>query len=150
MARISKSPGRTRELNYFSFDDHTHLVDLPGYGYAKVNEDMRQAWAKLIERYLSERQSLRGIFLIMDVRHPMSKFDCMMLEFCQNCGLPVHILLNKADKLSKNAGNKVMASVRKDLVGSDVSIQLFSATKGTGLDGAREKLANWLFSESVN
>ncbi len=73
LARISKSPGRTRELNYFSFDENTHIVDLPGYGYAKVNVDMRDAWAKLLERYLQERQSLRGIFLIMDSRHPMGK-----------------------------------------------------------------------------
>lgn len=148
LARISKSPGRTRELNYFSYDEQTHLVDLPGYGYAKVNEDMRDAWAKLIEQYLRERQSLRGIFLIMDVRHPLGKFDQMMLEYCQSCELPVHILLNKADKLSKNAGNKVMSSVRRDLADMDTSIQLFSALKATGLDEAREKLADWLYSES--
>ena len=122
-------------------------MDLPGYGYAKVNEDMRDAWAKLIERYLSERQSLRGIFLIMDARHPMGKFDQMMLDYCQTCELPVHILLNKADKFSKNAGNKVMASVRKELAGMNFSMQLFSALKGTGLDEAREKLALWLYSE---
>ncbi len=148
LARISKSPGRTRELNYFSYDECTHLVDLPGYGYAKVNENMRDAWAKLMERYLRERQSLRGIFLIMDIRHPMGKFDQMMLEYCQTCNLPVHILLNKADKLSKNAGNKTMASVRRDLTDIDASIQLFSALKGTGLDEAREKLAEWLYFEA--
>ena len=148
MARISKSPGRTRELNYFSYDEHTHLVDLPGYGYAKVNEEMRDAWAKLIEQYLSKRESLRGIFLIMDVRHPLGKFDQMMVEFCHACNLPVHILLNKADKLSKNAGIKVMSSVRKELNDVEASVQLFSALKGTGLDEAREKLALWLYPES--
>jgi GTP-binding protein len=146
LARISKSPGRTRELNYFSFDENTHLVDLPGYGYAKVNEEMRDVWAKLLERYLRERQSLRGIFLIMDIRHPMGKFDQMMLEYCQTCNLPVHILLNKADKLSKNAGNKAMSIVRRDLANVDASIQLFSSLKGTGLDEARHKLADWLYS----
>jgi GTP-binding protein len=145
LARISKSPGRTRELNYFSFDENTHIVDLPGYGYAKVNVDMRDAWAKLIERYLRERQSLRGIFLIMDVRHPLGKFDQTMLDYCQNCNLPLHVLLNKADKLSKNAGNKVMAEVRRELNQVEASIQLFSALKGTGLDEAREKLAEWLY-----
>lgn len=145
LARISKSPGRTRELNYFAYDERTHLVDLPGYGYAKVNESMRDAWAKLMERYLRERQSLRGIFLIMDIRHPMGKFDQMMLEYCQTCHLPVHILLNKADKLSKNAGNKMMASVRGGLTDIDASIQLFSALKGSGLDEARDKLAEWLY-----
>jgi GTP-binding protein len=145
LARISKSPGRTRELNYFSYDDSTHLVDLPGYGYAKVNVDMRDAWAKLMERYLRERQSLRGVFLIMDIRHPLGKFDQMMLDFCQSCHIPVHILLNKADKLSKNAGIKTMSEVRRKLENRDVSIQLFSALKGTGLDESREKLAGWLY-----
>lgn len=145
LARISKSPGRTRELNYFSYDENTHIVDLPGYGYARVNVDMRDAWAKLLERYLRERQSLRGVFLIMDVRHPLGKFDQLMLDYCKSCQLPVHVLLNKADKLSKNAGNKVMAEVRRELVDVDASLQLFSALKGTGLDEARQKLANWLY-----
>jgi GTP-binding protein len=145
LARISKSPGRTRELNYFSYDDHTHIVDLPGYGYAKVNVDMRDAWAKLLERYLQERQSLKGVFLIMDIRHPLGKFDQMMLDYCQSCRIPVHILLNKADKLSKNAGIKTMSEVRRKLENRDVSIQLFSALKGTGLDESREKLAGWLY-----
>jgi GTP-binding protein len=147
LARISKSPGRTRELNYFSYDENTHLVDLPGYGYAKVNVEMRDAWAKLLERYLRERQSLRGVFLIMDIRHPMGKFDQLMLEYCQSCNLPLHILLNKADKLSKNAGNKVMSEIRRDLANVDASLQLFSALKGTGLDEARQKLGDWLYSE---
>lgn len=150
MARISKSPGRTRELNYFSYDEQTHLVDLPGYGYAKVNEEMRAAWAKLIEEYLAERKSLRGIFLIMDVRQPLGKFDQMMIDYCQTCNLPVHILLNKSDKLSRNAGNKTMASVRRELSGINFSSQLFSALKGTGLDEAREKLAKWLFTDQLH
>ncbi len=147
LARISKSPGRTRELNYFSYDENTHLVDLPGYGYAKVNVEMRDAWAKLLERYLRERQSLQGVFLIMDIRHPMGKFDQLMLDYCQSCSLPIHILLNKADKLSKNAGNKMMAEIRRELVNVDASLQLFSALKGTGLDEARQKLGDWLYSE---
>jgi GTP-binding protein len=108
---------------------------------------MRDAWAKLLERYLRERQSLRGVFLIMDIRHPMGKFDQLMLEYCQSCNLPLHILLNKADKLSKNAGNKVMSEIRRDLANVDASLQLFSALKGTGLDEARQKLGDWLYSE---
>jgi GTP-binding protein len=147
LARISKSPGRTRELNYFSYDENTHIVDLPGYGYAKVNVAMRDAWAKLLERYLLERQSLRGVFLIMDIRHPMGKFDQLMLDYCKDCELPLHILLNKADKLSKNAGNKVMTGIRKELEDADASLQLFSALKGTGLDEARQKLADWLYPD---
>jgi GTP-binding protein len=146
LARISKSPGRTRELNYFSYDKNTHIVDLPGYGYAKVNVAMREAWAKLLDRYLEERQSLRGVFLIMDIRHPMGKFDQLMLNYCQTCNLPLHVLLNKSDKLSRNAGNKVMAEIKRELAGVDVSLQLFSALKGTGLDEARQKLADWLYS----
>ncbi len=145
LARISKSPGRTRELNYFSYDENTHIVDLPGYGYAKVNDAMRDTWAKLLERYLDERQSLRGVFLIMDVRHPMGKFDQLMLDYCQTCNLPIHVLLNKSDKLSKNAANKVMAEIKRELADSDASLQLFSALKGSGLDEARQKLADWLY-----
>jgi len=147
LARISKSPGRTRELNYFSYDENIHIVDLPGYGYAKVNVEMRDNWAKLLERYLQERQSLQGVFLIMDIRHPMGKFDEQMLNYCQTCDLQVHILLNKADKLSKNAANKVMAGVRREISGVNASLQLFSALKGTGLDEARQKMADWLYPE---
>ena len=146
LARISKSPGRTRELNYFSYDENTHIVDLPGYGYAKVNEEMRDIWAKLLESYLRERQSLQGVFLIMDIRHPLGKFDLIMLNYCQTCELPLHILLNKSDKLSKNAANKAMAEIRRELAGLDASLQLFSALKGVGLDEARQKLADWLYS----
>lgn len=145
LARISKSPGRTRELNYFSYDEKTHLVDLPGYGYAKVDDAMRESWAKLLESYLRERQSLQGVFLIMDIRHPMGKFDQQMVEYCQTCQLPLHILLNKADKLSKNAANKAMAEVRRGLNKVDASLQLFSALKGTGLEESRQKLAEWLY-----
>lgn len=107
---------------------------------------MRDAWAKLLERYLQERQSLHGVFLIMDIRHPMGKFDQLMLDYCQTCHFPLHILLNKSDKLSKNAGNKVLSQIRRELADVDVSLQLFSALKGTGLDEARQKLANWLYT----
>jgi GTP-binding protein len=147
LARISKSPGRTRELNYFSYDENTHIVDLPGYGYAKVSVAMRDTWAKLLERYLQERQSLRGVFLIMDIRHPMGKFDQLMLNYCQTCNLPLHVLLNKSDKLSRNAANKVMSEIRRELVDIDANLQLFSALKGTGLGEARQKLADWLYPE---
>jgi GTP-binding protein len=148
LARTSKLPGRTRELNYFAYDETTHIVDLPGYGYAKVNESMRNAWAKLLERYLQERTSLRGVFLIMDIRHPMGKFDQLMLDYCQTCDVPLHILLNKSDKLSRSAANKTISEIRRELETAEASVQLFSALKGTGLDEAREKLADWLFSGS--
>jgi len=146
LARTSKSPGRTRELNYFAYDESTHIVDLPGYGYAKVDETMRNAWAKLLERYLRERNSLKGVFLIMDIRHPMGKFDQIMLDYCKSCDLPLHVLLNKSDKLSKSAANKTTMGISRELADIDGSVQQFSALKGLGLDEARQKLADWLFS----
>ncbi len=146
LARTSKLPGRTRELNYFAYDENTYLVDLPGYGYAKVNASMQQAWAKLLERYLQERKSLRGVFLVMDIRHPLGKFDQLMLDYCQSCNLPLHILLNKSDKLSRNAANKTMSEIHRELDNINISLQLFSVLKGVGVDEARIKLADWLFS----
>ncbi len=145
LARTSKSPGRTRELNYFAYDESTHIVDLPGYGYAKVDETMRNTWAKLLERYLRERNSLKGVFLIMDIRHPMGKFDQIMLDYCKSCDLPLHVLLNKSDKLSKSAANKTTMDISRELADIDGSVQQFSALKGVGLDEARQKLADWLF-----
>lgn len=145
LARTSKSPGRTRELNYFAYDESIHIVDLPGYGYAKVDETMRNTWAKLLERYLRERNSLKGLFLIMDIRHPMGKFDQIMLDYCKSCDLPLHILLNKSDKLSKSAANKTTMDISRELADINGSVQQFSALKGVGLDEARQKLADWLF-----
>jgi len=145
LARTSKSPGRTRELNYFAYDESTHIVDLPGYGYAKVDETMRNAWAKILERYLRERSSLKGVFLIMDIRHPMGKFDQIMLDYCKSCDLPLHVLLNKSDKLSKSAANKTTTDISRALADINGSVQQFSALKGVGLDEARQKLADWLF-----
>lgn len=145
LARTSKSPGRTRELNYFAYDESTYIVDLPGYGYAKVDEAMRNAWANLLERYLRERTSLRGVFLIIDIRHPIGKFDQQMLDYCQSCNLPMHILVNKADKLSRNGVNKAISSIKRELANYDASIQAFSALRGIGLDEARQKLGEWLF-----
>ena len=106
---------------------------------------MRNAWAKLLERYLRERQSLKGVFLIMDIRHPMGKFDQIMLDYCRSCDLPLHILLNKSDKLSKSAVNKTTMDIRRELADISGSVQQFSALKGVGLDEARQKLADWLF-----
>lgn len=147
LARTSKQPGRTRELNYFAYDESRYIVDLPGYGYAKVNPSMQQAWAKLLDRYLQERESLRGVFLVMDIRHPMGKFDQLMLDYCQSCDLPLHILLNKSDKLSKNAANKTLSELKKTIANTKISLQLFSALKGNGVDEARQRLAEWLFCE---
>lgn len=107
---------------------------------------MQSAWARLLERYLQERKSLRGVFLIMDIRHPLGKFDQLMLDYCYSCDLPLHILLSKSDKISKGAASKTMIEIKSELSGISASVQLFSALKGTGLDEAREQLAKWLFS----
>ncbi len=147
LARTSKLPGRTRELNYFEYDEGIYLVDLPGYGFAKVNEAMQKTWARLLEYYLRERRSLQGIFLIMDIRHPLGEFDQQMLDYARTCGIPMHILLNKADKLSKGAARNVMLQVQNELIGPGESCQLFSALKGTGVEEARQQLATWLFSK---
>ncbi len=147
LARTSKSPGRTRELNYFKYDDMTHLVDLPGYGYARVNAAMQSNWAKLLEHYLKERQSLQGLFLIMDIRHPFGEFDQQMLDYARNCRIPVHVLLNKADKLSRGAATRTLQQSKNDQLTAAESCQLFSALKGTGVEEAREKLARWLFPD---
>ena len=147
LARTSKQPGRTRELNYFSYDEQTHIVDLPGYGYARVNADMQKAWAKLLDSYLRQRQSLKGVFLIMDIRHPLTQFDQQMFEDCSSCNIPLHIVLNKSDKLSRNAAMMTMAKVKSELQLASMSVQLFSALKGDGLDTARNCLAGWLFSD---
>ena len=145
LARTSKSPGRTRELNYFSYDEKTFIVDLPGYGYAKVDNPTKHAWTKLLNHYLEERSSLRGIFLIIDIRHPLKKFDQMMLEYCGANNLALHIILNKSDKLSINNANKVMAEIKEEIREINASIQMFSALKGIGVEIARHKLAEWLF-----
>lgn len=145
LARTSKTPGRTRELNYFSIDELHHLVDLPGYGYASVNESMKKKWAKLLDHYLSQRASLKGLILIMDIRHPMTDFDQQMLNYCADSNLQTHILLNKADKMSKSAANKVLFGLRKDLADYPVTLQCFSALKKTGVEEATEQIEQWLF-----
>ena len=145
LARTSKSPGRTRELNYFSYDEKTFIVDLPGYGYAKVDNPTKHAWTKLLNHYLEERSSLRGIFLIIDIRHPLKKFDQMMLEYCGANNLALHIILNKSDKLSINNANKAMTEIKEEIREINASIQMFSALKGIGVEIARHKLAEWLF-----
>ena len=145
LARTSKSPGRTRELNYFSYDEKTFIVDLPGYGYAKVDNSTKHAWTKLLNYYLEERPSLRCIFLIVDIRHPLKNFDQVMLEYCGTNNLALHIILNKSDKLSINNANKAMAEIKEEISEINASIQMFSALKGIGVEIARHKLAEWLF-----
>jgi GTP-binding protein len=142
LARTSKTPGRTQQMVAFDLPplaDGTaaRLIDLPGYGYAKVPEALREHWKHEIDAYLHRRQSLRGVVLIADIRHPLKAFDQMMLDFCVATGLPCHLLLTKADKLSRNQAAQALAAVRRGL-GEGASVQVFSSTAGTGLDEARQ------------
>jgi GTP-binding protein len=138
LARTSKTPGRTQLINYFAIDEQHSIVDLPGYGYAKVPLALKQEWDKNLSAYLRERQSLRGLILLMDIRHPMQEFDVMMLNWAVDVEMPVHILLTKADKLKKGPAKSTLLDVRKSLQDSQVddlvSAQLFSSLKREGVD----------------
>ena len=151
LARTSKTPGRTQLINFFSLDDERRLVDLPGYGFAKVPESVKRAWVRQIEHYLQRRESLRGLVLLMDVRHPMQDFDRMMLDWAVAAAMPVHILLTKADKLKKGPAQNTLLSLRGQLADRAdlVSMQLFSALKKTGLEPLCEVLDAWLTDRSV-
>lgn len=146
LARTSKTPGRTQLINFFTLGPSRHLVDLPGYGYAKVPLPVKERWQRLLAGYLESRKCLSGVVLVMDIRHPLKPFDQQMLEWCQANRLPVHILLTKADKLSRGAAAKALQAVRRSLGGASPSatVQLFSARQATGVDAARQQLQNWL------
>lgn len=137
LARTSKTPGRTQLINYFSIDDNRCLVDLPGYGYAKVPMAMKKEWDKNLSEYLYNRDVLRGLVLLMDIRHPLQEFDTMMLNWAIEKEMPIHILLTKADKLKKGAAKNTLLAVEKHLreskVDDLVSVQLFSALKNEGV-----------------
>ncbi|HUG98240.1 MAG TPA: ribosome biogenesis GTP-binding protein YihA/YsxC [Gammaproteobacteria bacterium] len=139
LARTSKTPGRTQLVNFFSVGENVRVTDLPGYGYARVPEAVRQHWGKLMDAYFLRRQSLAGLFVVMDARRPLTDFDQGMLDWAARAGCPVHILLTKADKLSRGAGAAALLSVRK-AVGDGATVQLFSALKGTGVETARAVL----------
>ena len=146
LARTSKTPGRTQLLNFFALDEEHRLVDLPGYGYAKVAEKVKLEWQRSLSDYLENRQSLRGIILLMDVRHPMKEFDRQMLEWSEHFDVPVHILLTKADKLKRGPAASSLQRLRKETreYGDRVSVQLFSALKRQGVDEAHALLDQWL------
>ena len=146
LARTSKTPGRTQLINFFTLSAEARLVDLPGYGYAKVPPEVKAQWQRHLTAYLEHRESLVGLVLLMDVRHPLTDFDREMLGWCRHAGLPVHVLLTKADKLKRGAAQNTLLSVRRELpvLHPQASAQLFSALDGTGLEEARTLLAAWL------
>jgi len=145
LARTSKTPGRTQQIVFFALAPQRRLVDLPGYGYAKVAATLKQHWARTIMQYLAERQALRGVVLLMDIRHPLTPLDQQLLEWCGDAALPVHILLTKADKLKRAAANRVLAQVRGAFpADAPISVQLFSAQDRTGLAEARSVVVDWL------
>lgn len=149
LARISKTPGRTQMINFFNLDENKALVDLPGYGYAKVPEKMKIRWQQTLGQYLETRKSLRGLMVMMDIRHPLKDFDIQMIEWAEHANLPVHILLTKADKLKRGAAmaslHKVIAELEK--LNSTATVQLFSSLKNTGKDEAIKKLDSWFLAE---
>ncbi|MEJ2398315.1 MAG: ribosome biogenesis GTP-binding protein YihA/YsxC [Gammaproteobacteria bacterium] len=145
LARTSKTPGRTQQLVFFRINDEARLVDLPGYGYARVNAQTQRQWQSLMEAFLGHRQALRGIVLVMDIRHPLTDYDQQMLEWCDYHRMAVLILLTKADKLSRGAAQNTLLGVRREVASlSHCQVQLFSATKRQGLDEARQQVREWL------
>ncbi len=150
LARTSKTPGRTQLLNFFAVDELRRLVDLPGYGYAKVGQQMRQNWQKNINGYLAKRESLKGIILLTDVRHPLKAFDEMMIDWATASQMPLHILLTKADKLSFGAAKAALHKAQAPLANNPfITFQLFSATSGLGTEEAWGLIGNWLGLEDL-
>jgi len=149
LARISKTPGRTQQINYFSLMDDLYLVDLPGYGYARVPSRVSMRWQREISRYLHSRQSLQALVVVMDCRHPLKDYDLQLLGWCFEVRLPAHVLLSKADKVSRGAAASILQQVSSELALSfpgelSPSAQLFSSLKKTGLDEIRTRLDSWL------
>lgn len=151
LAKTSRTPGRTQLINFFELSDSQRLVDLPGYGFAKVPLSVKRAWTRQVENYLAQRRSLRGLVLLMDVRHPLQPFDQQILAWALEASMPVHILLTKADKLSRGSAGSTLLRVRSQLqpYGELVSVQLFSALKHVGREELVAVLDAWLTDPGV-
>jgi len=146
LARTSKTPGRTQLINFFSLDEERRLVDLPGYGYAKVSESQKLKWQEHLSEYLQNRQSLKGLILVMDIRHPFQDYDLSLLEWAKNSDLAVHILLTKADKLKPNAARSQIFAVKKFLKEENyqATAQAFSSLKKQGISELAKVMHEWL------
>jgi len=154
LAYVSKQPGRTQLINFFCLNpekgDDKFLVDLPGYGYAKVPESVRKHWQGVLSSYLTERTSLFGLVLVMDSRHPLTPLDRQMLDWFCHSKKPVHVLLTKSDKLSRNEAIQTLLKVRKELNqvwGDNITVQLFSSSKKLGVEETEKMIGGWLFPE---
>lgn len=151
LARTSKTPGRTQLINFFDLSKTQRLVDLPGYGYAKVSREMKERWQRNLSEYLHNRQCLKGLVLLMDIRHPLQDFDTTMINWAVEAKMPVHVLLTKADKLSRGPANltrlEVLKHINQEGIAELVTVQCFSALKHTGIDELKAKLQSWLAPE---
>ncbi len=151
LAYVSKTPGRTQLINFFRLNSGALLVDLPGYGYAAVPEKIRRDWQGLIESYIKQRESLIGLVLIMDARHPLTPLDRQMIDWFAHSGRPIHVLLTKSDKLSRGAAAAVLQQVRHTLqpLGPQVTVQLFSSLKKSGVEEVEAVIGGWLSGKPV-
>ncbi|GLO59537.1 putative GTP-binding protein EngB [Vibrio sp. MACH09] len=145
LAKTSKTPGRTQLINLFKVDDNCHIVDLPGYGFAQVPLEMKKKWQKSLGEYLQKRESLKGVVVLMDIRHPLKDLDQQLIFWAIDSNIPVQVLLTKADKLKSGARKAQLLKIREAAIGfgGDVAVDLFSSLKGIGVDQLRRKLDGW-------
>ncbi len=147
LARTSKTPGRTQLINMFEVEEGINLIDLPGYGFAQVPLEMKKKWQKSLGEYLQKRENLIGLVVLMDIRHPLKDLDRQMIDWAVDSGLPVLVLLTKADKLKQGVRKSTLLKVRRDLaeLGEGVAVEVFSSLKGIGVDTVHRKLNEWFF-----
>ena len=153
LARTSKTPGRTQLINFFTLNkEECRLVDLPGYGYAKVPRAVQEKWQRHLQQYLEKRATLAALVLVMDIRHPLSTFDCSMLDWCESRGLPILVLLTKADKLKFGAAKIVLQKVARDLTHwtTPIDVQLFSSHSKLGIDDVREYMDRFFITTAAD
>ncbi|CAM4084261.1 ribosome biogenesis GTP-binding protein YihA/YsxC [Vibrio neonatus] len=145
LAKTSKTPGRTQLINLFKVDENCHIVDLPGYGFAQVPLELKKKWQKSLGEYLQKRQCLKGLVVLMDIRHPMKDLDQQMIFWAVDSGIPVQVLLTKADKLKSGARKATLLKIRQDAIGfgGDVNVEVFSSLKGLGVEQLRARLDSW-------
>ncbi|MDN3714517.1 ribosome biogenesis GTP-binding protein YihA/YsxC [Vibrio breoganii] len=145
LAKTSKTPGRTQLINLFKVDENCHIVDLPGYGFAQVPLELKKKWQRSLGEYLQRRECLKGLVVLMDIRHPMKDLDQQMIFWAVDSGIPVQVLLTKADKLKSGARKAALLKIQKDAegFGGDVNVEAFSSLKGIGVDQLRARLDTW-------